>query len=128
MNSIRGHLFCDQGVTNQTSMSKCSDGVGKRVCLGLPTIEKTAVGCARGGCAVVLWQGETTQRGPARRAEQRGQSAAAQPPLARGASTQKVVELEGEILSIHQVLSAWFRRQARMPTESSTRGCPQPSG
>ena len=52
---------------------------------------ETAVGRARVGCAAVGWQGATTRRAPARKAEQRRQRAAARLNRVRSAFTQKVM-------------------------------------
>jgi hypothetical protein len=51
---------------------------------------KTAVGRARVGCDAVRWQGVTTLRARARKAEQRGQCAAARLNRVRSAFTQVV--------------------------------------
>jgi hypothetical protein len=74
---------------------------------------KTAVGRARVGSAAVCWQGATTQRARARKAEQRRQRAAALPTRVRSAFTQKVMGFVCEILSDHQVLPAEVSGQLR---------------
>ena len=74
---------------------------------------KTAVGRARGGSAVALWQGATTPRARASKAEQHRQGATALPPRVRSAFTHKVMGLMCEILSIHQVLPAELSGQLR---------------
>jgi hypothetical protein len=51
---------------------------------------KTAVGRARVGCDAVRWQGATTRRARARKAEQRGKPAAAQLNRVCSAFTQEV--------------------------------------
>ena len=76
-------------------------------------ILKTAVGRARGGSAVALWQGATTPWARARKAEQHRQGATALPPRVRSAFTHKVMGLMCEILSIHQVLPAELSAQLR---------------
>jgi hypothetical protein len=78
-------------------------------------ILEPAVERAPGGCVVVLWQGATTRRAPARKAEQRRQRPTALRHRVRSALTQKVTGLVCEILSIHQVLPAEVRRQLRFP-------------
>jgi hypothetical protein len=69
-------------------------------------ILKTAVGRARVGSAAVCWQGATTRRARARKADQRRQRAAVLPKRVRSAFTQKVMGFVCEILSAHQVLPA----------------------
>ena len=76
-------------------------------------ILKTAVGRARVGCVAVGWQGATTRRARARKAEQRRQRAAALPNRVRSAFTQKVMRFVCEILSVHQVLPAEVSGQLR---------------
>jgi hypothetical protein len=51
---------------------------------------ETAVGRARVGCDAVGWQGATTLRARARKAEQRGQRAAARLNRVRSALPQEV--------------------------------------
>jgi hypothetical protein len=74
---------------------------------------KTAVGRARVGCAVVGWQGATTRRARARKAEQSRQRAAVRPNRVRSAFTQKVMGSVSEILSVHQMLPAEVSGQLR---------------
>lgn len=69
-------------------------------------ILETAVECTRGGCAVALWQGATTRRAPARKAEQRRQRSTALLDRVRSAFTQDAMGLAWEIPGIHQVLPA----------------------
>ena len=76
-------------------------------------ILKTAVGRARVGSAAVCWQGATTRRARARKAEQRRQRAAVLPNRVRSAFTQKVMGFVCEILSVHQVLPAEVSGQLR---------------
>ena len=74
---------------------------------------ETAVGRTRVGCAAVGWQGATTRRARARKAEQRRQRAAVLPNRVRSAFTQKVTGFVCEILSVHQVLPAEVSGQLR---------------
>ena len=67
---------------------------------------KTAVRRARVGSTAVCWQGATTRRARARKAEQRRQRAAGLPNRVRSAFTQKVRGFVCETLSGHQVLPA----------------------
>ena len=76
-------------------------------------ILKTAVGRARVGCDAMCWQGATTRRARARKAEQRRQRTAALPNRVRSAFTQKVMGFVCEILSVHQVLPAEVSGQLR---------------
>ena len=59
------------------------------------------------------WQGATTRRAHARKAEQRRQRAAALLNRMRSAFTQKVMGLVCEIRSVHQVLPAEVSGQLR---------------
>jgi hypothetical protein len=61
--------------------------------------------------AVALWQGATTRRAPAGKAEQRRQRATARLHRVRSAFTHKVMRLVCKILSVHQVLPAEVRGQ-----------------
>ncbi len=65
------------------------------------------------GCAAVGWQGATTRRAYARKAEQRRQRAAALLNRVRSAFTQKVMGFVCKILSVHQVLPAEVSGQLR---------------
>ena len=65
------------------------------------------------GSAAVCWQGATTRRARARKAEQRRQRAAGLPNRVRSAFTQKVMGFVCEILSVHQVLPAEVSGQLR---------------
>ena len=58
------------------------------------------------GSPAVCWQGATTRRARARKAEQRRQRAAGLPNRVRSAFTQKVRGFVCETLSGHQVLPA----------------------
>ena len=61
-------------------------------------ILKTVHGRARVGSTAVCWQGATTRRARAPKAEQRRQRAAVLPTRVRSAFTQKVMGLVCEIL------------------------------
>ena len=58
------------------------------------------------GSTAVYWQGATTRRARARKAEQRRQRAAVLPNRVRSAFTPKAMGFVCEILSVHQLLPA----------------------
>ena len=62
---------------------------------------------------MALWQGATTPRARARKAEQRRQGATALRHRVRSAFTHKLMGLMCEILSIHQVLPTEVSAQLR---------------
>ncbi len=67
---------------------------------------ETAVGRAREGCIAVQWQGATTLRARARKAEQRRQCAAMQPSRVCSALTQEVICAVRKNVRIHRMLPA----------------------
>ena len=76
---------------------------------------ETAIGRARGGCAVATWQGATTRRAPACKGAQCRQCTTALRCRVHRAFTHELMRLVSDILKAHQMLPGANRRSAAVP-------------